>query len=117
LCSDSGRPFTYVEFTYPQWGNIGSIEIMAPFGFGATWDADTLAWVPSVPDDAWLAIMRMAAIEVIPQLEIVLTGGETSIKLGNDEFKFNPQLFQRQVGMWQAQNEKVCGRYKRKIMA
>lgn len=110
-----GRPYTYVEFGSPVWGPPNSVTILAPFGFGATLVSSV--WVPTVPDDAWLAIMKMAAVELVPQLEMVLTGGESSIKLGNDEFKFNPNLFQRQVEMWQMQNAKILGRYKRKVTA
>lgn len=102
----SDRPFTYIEFAWPQWGNPQSIVVVAPFGFGAT-----------VPDDAWSAILKMAAIELIPSLEIMLTGGQSQIRLGTDVFAFNPQVFARQTGLWQQQASAVMGRYKRKVLA
>lgn len=100
------RPFTFLEFTYYQYGNPGSISVAGTFGFGST-----------VPDDAWFAILKKSVLHLIPSLEINITGGQSQIKLGNDTFAFNPQLFQRQTTMWEQQNAVVCGRYKRKILA
>jgi len=100
------RPWTYLDFTYYQYGNPGSISVTGVFGFGST-----------VPDDAWYAILKKAVMHLVPSLEIVITGGQSQIKLGNDIFTFNPQLYQRQTAMWQQQVEVVCGRYKRKVFA
>jgi len=100
------RPFTYIEFGYPQYGSPQSITVTAPFGFGST-----------VPDDAWLAIMKKSVMHLVPSLEIVISGGLTQIKLGNDTFTFNPVLFNRQTDLWGKQNAVVQGRYARKVFA
>ncbi len=102
----SDRPYTYVEFAVPQYGNPNSITVTAPFGFAAT-----------CPDDAWYAILKMAACHAVPSLEAAITGGMLSISLGNDSFKMGPRPFQGIVEQWQSQAEAVCGRYKRKIIA
>lgn len=100
------RPFTFIEFGYSQWGNPNSITITAPFGFGSV-----------CPDDAWYAILKMAAIQSVPALELAQFGG--LVKWGDADANetYNARPFQGVADTWQAQIAPVIGRYKRKIMA
>jgi len=72
-----GRPWQEIEFTVPVWGIQESIHILGKWGYGAT-----------VPDDAWDAMIYMAAGRIVPQISADLHSGMSQIKLGNDSFSF-----------------------------
>lgn len=72
-----GIPWTHAEFVLPVWGSQQSVQVLGKWGFSAT-----------LPDDAWQAILFMAAVRLAPQLSSLLTGGQSQVKLGNDTFTF-----------------------------
>lgn len=102
------RPYKYIEFQYPQWGNPQSILVTGRFGFSTT-----------VPEDAWQAILYMAALSLLPSVELLAAGGLESVKLGNDSFNFvkGGRLYGAIAEQWTAKVSKIRGRYARVVMA
>ncbi len=101
------RPYTYIEFAYPQYGNPQSITVLASFGFAVI-----------LPDDAWLAILRMAAIEVLPTLELQKFGSLVKWTESDGVSEtYNAKPYAALMEAWQAQIDKVRARYARKILA
>jgi len=100
------RPFTYIEFGYPQYGSPQSITVTAPFGFGST-----------VPDDAWLAIMKKSAKHLVPMLQTAQFGGLLKWADADASEQYREKPFQSLINSWDAQNAPVIGRYQRKVFA
>ena len=72
-----GVPYQSIEFVGPVWGGADSIQALGKWGYGAT-----------VPDDAWQAMLYMAAARLVPSLSAALHSGMSSIRLGSDSFSF-----------------------------
>lgn len=102
------RPYTYIEFAYPQWGNPQSIALTGLFGFSAV-----------IAEDAWQAVLYMAGISLIPSIEAITHGGLSSVRLGEDTFTFagGGRIFASLTEQWQAKVNKTLGRYKRVVIA
>lgn len=99
---NGNRPYTFIEFAYPQWGNPQSISIAGSFGFAAT-----------VPDDAWQAILMRAGIFVVPHLQQLLTGGVLEWTEADVSEKYNAKPFQPIIDAWQMAWDSTICRYQR----
>jgi hypothetical protein len=114
------KPYTYLKFISPNTliyspyvytlsdgvparGHVGgrtiTVSVRGKWGYGLT-----------VREDVWKAILYLAALQVIPSLEILLTGGLAALKLGNDEFTFlqrGGSVFSGSGTQWQSHIDKT----------
>lgn len=95
-----GEPYTSAEFVLPIWGNLQSVHIVGSWGFTST-----------VPDDAWNAILGMAAYTVLPQLVHSLTGGVAEYREEDEYKKFTVNPFKAQGDAWKMAFDKAVLSY------
>lgn len=85
-----GRPWTWLEFQSffpsPMQAYLRkSIAITAYWGY----IAPNAAGAPQILDDIWHAILHMAAIETIPEIEASISGGRTALTTPSVKHAFN----------------------------
>ena len=102
-----GEPYRSVEFRMPQYGEPNSIKIDGEWGYAA----------PSagLPDDAFRAVLRMAAAQIAPQIELGLNQGTSSYKVSDIEEKFaagdNSGSITGMATKWADYSERVIRNY------
>jgi len=76
---DRGKPYTYIEFRTPQYGEPNSIEITGIWG---------RCPVEQLTESAWQAVLRRSFISLAPSLSLVISQGVSSRKEGDEEVRF-----------------------------
>ena len=101
------EPYRSIEFRLPQYGEPGSIRIDGVWGY-----VD-----PSVgiPQDVFNAVVRTAAAQYGPPLELAIQGGTVGYRADVVEEKFatGANSISGLVSKWQAYGDRVVGRYAR----
>ena len=100
-----GRPYTYLEFRVPQYGLPSSIQINGVFGYALQW-----------PDDAWQAVLRKAASELLPEFQLMLHRGVLSIKEQDESVQYAQSPLRPTLELWEAAYQKTLGRYARRTL-
>ena len=94
-----GRPWTWIEFMVPQWGQPDDVLVTGKWGYSL-----------QVPDDAWQAIVRLAACRVAEDILQGIFASPTTQKEGNE---VETQDSFRELGAaWQAFVDRTIAAYK-----
>lgn len=95
-------PYTRIEFVLPVYGSQQSVQVLGKWGFSAT-----------LPDDAWSAILRMAALELVPSLELGKFGGLKSWKDSDASETYGDSPFSGVTEQWRKQINRAKMNYVR----
>lgn len=103
-----GKPYWAVQFgaprlfgasNYPYWN---SISITGYWGYGLT-----------IPNDAWAAILALAAIAVAPQLSIIIAGGLVKWTEADVTEDYGAKPYSEQIALWDGFAKRTIAQYRR----
>lgn len=98
-------PWDTIRFIMPVWGTLQSVQILGKWGYGV-----------QVPDDAWNAILYMAAFHLLAQLDFSSFGA--LLKWGdadaNETYREKP--FGNMADLWQARIDRAQNNYLRDVV-
>lgn len=105
IAQDEQRPYSWIEFRVPQYGNPRSIQVSGEFGF-----------CRELPPDAWGAILRAGALELLPSVAQRIHGGASSWAVGTEREQLDHTLSGLRDD-WDRYYRRVLGIYRRVRMA
>jgi len=92
------RPYSRIEFTYPQWGTFSTFVITAKWGF-----------TNNLPEDVWQAIIRIGAGMAMDDMVQAIDTSFKSVKQGDETFSQNDDP---NIGMaWKAYAQRIASNY------
>lgn len=97
----NGRPFTYIEFVAPVFGQAQSITVEGDFGYAA-----------ALPDGIWRAILQKAAVNLGSELAANLSQGLVQWQ-GDVTVQYGPDPLGRLLDRWEEAYDTALARFRR----
>lgn len=103
LYPSNRSPIVQIQFLFPVIGLPQSIEVNGTWGYSTT-----------IPDDAWLAILRIAMIEVASEYLVNITGGLIEWNEGAAKESYGERPLAHIIDIWRDFTDKTITSYERK---
>lgn len=86
----SGKPYEWAEFSAPLYGKPNDVVVVGSWGYSAT-----------VPDDAWNAVLELAAAIAVAGPNVKASGGVLSYTIGSQVSEtFAQSPFKAAIDQW-----------------
>lgn len=93
-----GKPYDYLEFAVPQYGQIRSVQVTGKFGFSST-----------LNELQFLSIVRLGAARIMDDVRVMFAANPELIRTTDKEIRF-PQL-EKAINLWRQEAEREAKRY------